>query len=684
MVSIHLCLHHHQPVGNPDEVLEEIYENCYRPLLETLSFGSETRFNLSYSGFLLRFLEKCHPEYLDRLRGLVDDGRVELLASGFYGPILADLSPEDRDGQLELSQRWFFERFGVEPKGVWLSEAVWDKALIGAFRSRQLEYTIVRDERFIQTGLSRADLHGYWITEELGRTLALFPSSEEVQARIPFGSPEEWEGYFRRMANRTRICLSLGDMAERWGAWPGTHGPLYEQGKLRQLVDFFERSSDWLKLRLFCETLESQAPQGRCYLPAGANSDLGAWSLPDHSRSRYYEAHQDLERRHDAARFLPFFRAGCWENFKERYPESNLMNKKGLWLKRQLKKKEQRDPVSQDWLWQAQCNTAYWHGSYGGIYFPHLREAIWKRLLATQRRLELAGKELIREDLDVDGDGLGEHLVYSRSMHIGVSPARGGTLFEWSDLDALHNFSNTLTRQRESTPVTSQDEDMQFVNQTADPYPLGSFHDHIVSKKMAVHQIREGKISDRADWTGRRFKVVLARRNKRMVELTLEGQGFIEQGGVERAVRLRKTFLILEEGRRIEVTVALTNEGKSPLEGVYALEGNLSLAPHQESVLYSIDGEKEKLLDDGIAVESIRRVQWGDVDKNCKVVMESREPMLLWAAPLETLGMNKGESQRLCQGHSIWTGWSFWVPAGGERTFCISWQTQNVHHKKVD
>jgi len=34
-----------------------------------------------------------------------------------------------------------------------------------------------------------------------------------------------------------------------------------------------------------------------------------------------------------------------------------------------------------DLLLRGQCNDAYWHGVFGGLYAPHLRTALWKNLI---------------------------------------------------------------------------------------------------------------------------------------------------------------------------------------------------------------------------------------------------------------------------------------------------------------
>jgi len=685
-VTLHLAFHHHQPVGNMDSVLEEVYQQCYGPLLRGIASSACLRVNLSYSAPVLRFLEKQHPEYLDLLRELIEQERVELLATGFYEPVLADLPEDDRRGQLELTQRWLQERFGLETRGAWLSEAVWDKSLISTFRQVGIDYTIIRSERFIQAGISPAALSGYYITEEIGETLAVFPNSEELQKYLPFGEPSELKPFLRRMANRTGMILTMADVAERWGAWPGTYESIHQQGGLQSWWDFFEDVQEWVKFALFSETLEKKVPQGNCYLPGGVNIDLGAWSLPDEARVRFYEARKDLETRHDAARFLPFFRGGCWESFKARYSEANLMNKKGLWLRKKMLATDVMDSVARDWLWQAQCNTAYWHGTSGGIYSPHLRQAVWERLLAAQRRLELSAVGWIEEIGDVGGDGLDEVLFYNEHTEFAFSPAKGGTLYEWSVLPALHNYCNTLTRRHETAP---QDKKYSEVSLKAggaavDAYDRQCFHDHVISRKVTVDELSSGTYFERGNFTTEPFKLISTEIKDGQAEVVMECSGYVEQGGLDQAARVRKTFTMTPDGKSIRCHIALTNEGKTHMEGVYALEFNWSIAPQQGEGFIAIGDFPRKKINEGVYAEGVNHCIFISESDHPEIVMDSPLACLLWALPMATQQSAEQDAPSLIQGHMVMTGWSFEVAPGQDTSFEIRLSTPNVHYIKVD
>ena len=78
-VRLILALHDHQPVGNFDGVFGAAYRDSYLPFLEVLEGYPEIPFVLHTSGPLLEWLVECRPEYISRVRALVEAGRVEIL-----------------------------------------------------------------------------------------------------------------------------------------------------------------------------------------------------------------------------------------------------------------------------------------------------------------------------------------------------------------------------------------------------------------------------------------------------------------------------------------------------------------------------------------------------------------------------------------------------------------------------
>ena len=111
-------------------------------------------------------------------------------------------------------------------------------------------------------------------------------------------------------------------------------------------------------------------------------------------------------------------------------------------------------PEARRAIGRAQCNDAYWHGVFGGLYLPHLREAVWKNLAEAEARLR-AGQGLAWEVLDLDGDGHDEIWVHSDRCSIVLSPWRGGAVEEMTLLGPGINYADVLTRRLEAYHVTA-------------------------------------------------------------------------------------------------------------------------------------------------------------------------------------------------------------------------------------
>src|SRR4051812_45114271 len=112
-IRLVFVLHDHQPIGNFDNVFEQSYQECYRPMLDLLDQHPWMRVGLHTSGPLLEWLDARYPEYLDRLAKMVAQKRLEIIGGAFYEPILGMISARDRVGQVRSFREWLETRLGA-------------------------------------------------------------------------------------------------------------------------------------------------------------------------------------------------------------------------------------------------------------------------------------------------------------------------------------------------------------------------------------------------------------------------------------------------------------------------------------------------------------------------------------------------------------------------------------------
>jgi alpha-amylase len=440
-------VHLHQPVGNFDEVFESHVERVYFPFLERSSERGFLPMALHVSGPLLEWMEARGHRFLDLVAGLVAEGSVEPLLAGFYEPVLPALTREDRAEQIGWMREWLQRRFGVPARGLWLTERVWEPSLVRDLADAGVEYVLTDDRHLLVAGLERWQLDRPWRTESEGRSLAVLPIDERLRYLVPFRGPGEIGRYFRALAGAGRAVAVLADDGEKFGGWPGTAEWVWGSGWLEAFFDEMERltAAGILRLTLPANVVGEVPAGGLAYLPTASYKEMELWSFPPVAAESLERAEAALAEDPGAATVL---RGGHWRNFLARYDESNRMHKKAQLLSELCRARGNPEEARRA-IGRAQCNDAYWHGVFGGLYLRHLRDSIWQNLADAERLLR-AGEPLEAEWADTDGDGEAEVWIHSSTFSAVVSLRAGGAVTELTHFGARANLANVLTRRRES------------------------------------------------------------------------------------------------------------------------------------------------------------------------------------------------------------------------------------------
>lgn len=491
-------VHLHQPVGNFDSVFEQHVAEVYLPFLRRLAERDLFPIALHISGPLLEWMEAHDARYLDLLGPLVAQGKVELLLAGMYEPVLVALPREDRIEQIVWMREALRRRFGVDARGLWLTERVWEPGLAADLADAGVEFALVDDHHFAVVGFPPEQLHAPFWTESGGKRVALFPIDAKLRYLIPFHSTEETAEYLRGLRAAGHRLAVLADDGEKFGGWPGTRERVYGHGWLDQFIDTLQRLADdgEVVLSTFADALAEVPSGGLAYLPAASYREMEMWSLPAPAAARLEQLEEDLGADRIAGPDGALLRGGHWRNFQVKYVESNRMHKKMLALSALCRRRG--DPeAARLAIGRGQCNDAYWHGVFGGLYLPHLRQGVWRELARAEALLR-ADESLEYEVLDLNYDGADEIWVHSRYFSAVVSPARGGAIEELTQLATGLNYADTLTRRRESYHRLREDAAMQLreintsAQSVADAVPDGdaaapSIHD-------IEHQLRMDKL----------------------------------------------------------------------------------------------------------------------------------------------------------------------------------------------
>jgi alpha-amylase/alpha-mannosidase (GH57 family) len=338
-VAFLFCVHNHQPIGNFPHVLENAYKRAYFPFIEVLKKYPFIKISIHYSGILWDFFKDHHPEFLKTLRGMVKKGQLEMMTGGYYEPILAVIPDGDKIDQIKRLTQTIEKGMGVPPRGMWLAERVWEPHLPKYLVEAGVEYITIDDYHFKKSGLREEDLYGYYLTEEDGKVLKVFPGSETLRYIIPFHPPEETLDYLSRLRGVSQAAI-FADDGEKFGIWPHTFHSVYEEGWLERFFQLIGENLDWIEPTPLGTYASLQKPLGRIYLSCSSYMEMDEWSLPTEAMVEYGKAVERLKKLPEGEQIRRFFKGGFWRNFFAKYPESNDLHKRVLIIKKRPTKKK--------------------------------------------------------------------------------------------------------------------------------------------------------------------------------------------------------------------------------------------------------------------------------------------------------------------------------------------------------
>lgn len=687
--KLHLVLlvHAHQPVGNFDYVFEQSYARCYLPFVKVLERHPDIHVGLHYSGPLLTWIEQHHPEYFELLKRLVEKGQAELVGGGFYEPILISIPSADQHEQIIHLADYVEHHFGKRPSGAWLAERVWEPQLASVLAEAGVGYTVLDDIHFLSAGFEQSELFGDYIAEDKGQTIRIIPGQKSLRYLIPWDTIDKVVANLQESADaHPEGIAAMGDDMEKFGGWPGTFEHCYHEQWLDNLFAAFEQNSDWLDVCSPGEYLAAHKPIGRADLPTASYTEMMEWALPTRTRERYNALLKEFSSR---AEVLSFLRGCPWRGFFRKYSESNLMHKKMLRAARRIAAAPKRRPGSKaaeelakarDLLHRAQCNDAYWHGIFGGLYAPHLRTDISRNLIRAEAiadRHTPGGIAARVETLDYDGDGVDELLFTAPEYQALLKPSDGGTLAALDFRPTASTLINSILRRPEPYHSRLRDPSYRPATSTAAAYE---------QTKVKEIGLERFLLYDR--WPRHTFRLFLfdpSRNSADYEALKLrEDPGFAggtytvdgssshdaelmrdavlawprENSALGPELSVTKHFSFGPAPRGCELACELRLKFKSPIERSLAvgLESVVNLlAPNAADRFFETPNGPENLRFSGALPGPTLRME--DGWQRVKIALHAPGAQHFWVAPIETVSESEEGFERVYQGSQILAVW---------------------------
>ena len=416
-ISLILGSHAHVPSGADESEFEYIYENRMRPFVQNLYRYSNINAVLHYSGVLLYWAERTHPEFFMLIEDMVTRKQAEILGGGFYEPMFPLIPLQDRIGQIELMTTYLRKHFGKRPQGCWLPYMVWEQHLVNALSASDMTYTFLSQDQFKQAGISKDRFFSPCITEDQGKIVIILPVSLSVEKALAEKSfslcfielKKELKKDLYRSAGGKIVCV----FPEKVSSSP-------EEAPDTAWNRFFEEIS------LSDDIVET-------VIPSKIIKNNKVFNKASFPNSSYL-----------ANNFSP-------RQFIIEHDEANGIYSKMIFtnvLINQLKGDKSRKLNAREELWKAQdsflfspdCGTSGGQMSQPGYLRNDLRKAAYSSLLRAEQLTREKGKTIFSLlQYDFDFDGVKEYLLQDSQINCYIQQ-KGAGIFELDYLPAEWNY----------------------------------------------------------------------------------------------------------------------------------------------------------------------------------------------------------------------------------------------------
>ncbi|MDD2829491.1 MAG: DUF1926 domain-containing protein [Sulfuricurvum sp.] len=652
--SLLFGIHMHQPVDNFDWVIEMGIKECYEPFFEVMSRYPDFKFSVHCSGWLMERIEELRPTLYEKIVTLAKNGSIEFFSAGYYEPILSVIPAQDRRGQIGRLNDSIHERFGQTPHGLWLTERVWESSLIPDLHHSGIDYTVMDDYHFQCAGFDKEVLDGFFMSEEGGEEIGLFPISQKLRYAIPFLNVESAISAIKSFNREKDSAAIIFDDAEKFGMWPGTYEWVYEKKWLETFVEAV-LADESIVTRHYGEYYHSQKPRGIAYLPNVSYYEMGEWSLRADD-ALHLESHKEEMgvEKYDAYG-VKFLKGGIWKNFLIKYPESNRLHKRTLELSRAFHRGEGDFEIP---LYKAQTNDSLWHGVFGGLYLPNLRDNVYTYLIECENIRYGKKKALVSDTNELDG--YPKFKSVSSKLIARFDAAIGGQLVELDLRDKCFNLQNTLTRRKEAyhtklftppkekTPPSEEGIDtIHHAHIDADEtlrdaiiydwYGKNSFIDHISDEYFNGDNFRHCNFREYGDFANQPYEGLMGKNS-----ITLKRDGGIYDGG-EFATTIEKEFEFGTDSISFHLNVS--SEAKKSYR--YVMEHNFHFCDYDKVL---INGDK---VEESGEIKNCEHFEIVDLVLKKKMTFTADKPFSLYYFQLKTLSQSEHGFDLSVQGISI-------------------------------
>ncbi len=606
-----------------------IKENCnfVIELTDLLKTFQNIKSSFHLSGNLISYLDKKHSDFSGKIRELLDRNQLELLSGGIYEPILPFIPKEDRQTQISLMNRLINHTYGYIPSGAWITQYSWEPSMALDLAKSRIQYTCLPKEYFKGVGLEERELSGYFITEDEGRKIAIFPILKNLNDLMQQYSPEEAINHLSEgSSNDKSVIVLVYEIVNP------------EQSKILWLKNFFEllnSKGDLIETKLFNNYYQNNKPKGRIYLPAK----------------------QEIQPQ------------AKWSHYLLKYNEANLLHKKMLRVSKKVNSAKEgksrfkviKEMINQayDLLLMGQCNDTYWDTILGGIYSPRKRHNTYSNLIKAENLIDSASRQNSRwiqvSEIDYDCDGNDEIIIETETQNIYISPTLGGAILEHDFRPNNINITNTISRREEEYHSNGE--------LIYDKYSKLNAIDHFLSTGLDLDKCISNQFSHLTKKILNPYNVEKIKAKEETCKIALELKTHLTEFANNPEIELKKQISTRSGDSSLTIDYTLTNKSSDNIDFLFAVEFNLNITNgvDENSYFYLNNDKINKTpnpnLDSSELLKEIDQISVYSNPYKLDLVLSWNKSCNLFRYPIETLSYNYGKLGKVYQGSTILPTW---------------------------
>lgn len=665
-LTLLLGFHSHIPLqylsnGNNNSFLEE-HSHTLNSLINLLHKNKTIKTTLHFSGNFINYLDQKIPDFTSRLGDLIHRNQLELLSGGLYEPLFPLIPRDDRQLQIQLMSRMLNHMFGSNPTGVWITESAWESSLALDLAKSRILYTCLPKEHFINAGLSEEDITGYYITEDEGRKVGVFPIDFLLNDLENKFSPEEAikflvkhkEEYKKKSILIFQNSLTFTPERLEW---------------LKSFFDCLEKNDSNVETNILNDYFTNTKPKGRIYLSLVHKSK----HTPD---CRY------------------------WKHTLVKYPEANLLHKKMLRVSKKInsaKEGKSRFKVikeminnSHELLLKGQTNNSYWDNDLAGIYLPEERFITYENLIKAENLIERASSKNLNwvqvSESDYDCDGNDEIIIETETQNVYLSPALGGAILEHDYRPLNINLINTISRRYENYHESLEDSQFKDSKLVYDKYLKVSLLDHFFTDNINIEKCVSNTLTHLTDEVIIPYNVETIKAKEQTSKVTFFNDLKLTKLNPESLISIKKVVSTRIGESSLIVSYDLNNKSDSEIKFVFGVEFNLNIFTKRNQKCFAyLNGDINNKSEnpDLYSIEeikSINQINLVNEDKLFEFSLNFSNVADLYKFPIETLSFNQRNLEKVYQGTTLLPVWNVVIKPNQNWELTIS---QNVIDKNT-